>query len=84
MEDGLPLIDDIHQEMDGQAKAPTGETENDKLPKSHHALDTLLDLADTYIGMGDHEAARQSLEEVLDHGNDKQKEKATMLIKKLD
>lgn len=52
--------------------------------KSQKALDTLLDLAKTYMSMGDKEAAHQSLEEVLKHGNEQQKTEAENLLKKLD
>jgi pilus assembly protein FimV len=52
--------------------------------KSQKALDTLLDLAKTYISMGDKEAAHQSLEEVLKHGSKEQKIEAQNLIKNLE
>lgn len=52
--------------------------------KSKAALETLLALAKTYIGMDDIEAARQSLQEVLDFGNEKQKSEAKKLLDDLD
>lgn len=52
--------------------------------KSKAALETLLALAKTYIGMEDIEAARQSLQEVLDFGNEKQKSEAKKLLDELD
>lgn len=48
--------------------------------KSKAALDTLLALAKTYIGMDDIESARTSLEEVLEYGNDIQKAEAQRLL----
>ncbi|KTD19373.1 FimV protein [Legionella israelensis] len=51
--------------------------------KSKEALDTLLALANTYISMGDIESARQSLEEVVEHGSDKQQTEAKRLLKDL-
>jgi pilus assembly protein FimV len=51
--------------------------------KSKKALDTLLALAKTYIGMGDIDSARQSLEEVLEHGDETQKEAAQQLLNDL-
>lgn len=51
--------------------------------KSHSALDTLLALAKTYIGMEDYEAAKQSLHEVLQHGSENQKKEAKRLLSEL-
>ncbi len=56
------------------------EPAKDKPAKSYKALDTLLDLARTYISMADIEAAKQSLQEVLEHGNEKQKQEAQDLL----
>lgn len=52
--------------------------------KSKAALDTLLALAKTYIGMDDTETARQSLQEVLDFGSKAQKAEAKRLLDELD
>ncbi len=52
--------------------------------KSKAALDTLLALAKTYIGMDDAEAAKQSLQEVLDFGSKAQKSEAKRLLDELD
>ena len=48
--------------------------------KSKKALDTLLALAKTYIGMDDIDSARFSLEEVIEFGSDSQKEEAKQLL----
>lgn len=48
--------------------------------KSSKALNTLLDLAKTYIGMDDFESARHSLDEVLEHGCEAQKAEARNLL----
>lgn len=48
--------------------------------KSKKALDTLLSLAQTYIGMDDFESAKHSLDEVMEHGSDTQKEEAHRLL----
>jgi len=47
-------------------------------------LDTILELAETYIDMGDFKAAQQSLEEVIEKGSAKQKKKAELLLNKLN
>ncbi len=52
--------------------------------KSSKALDTLLSLAKTYIGMDDFESAKHSLDEVMEHGNDAQKEEAQRLLNELN
>jgi pilus assembly protein FimV len=51
--------------------------------KSSVALDTLLDLARTYIGMDDIESAKQSLQEVIDFGNERQQIDAKELLDQL-
>lgn len=53
--------------------------ENNPL-KSEKALDTLLDLAKTYVGMGDTDAAKHSLEEVLEYGTEAQKTQAKAIL----
>ena len=57
--------------------------ESAKPLKSKVALDTLLALAETYIGMEDFEAAKQSLQEVLNFGSKKQKLDAKELLTEL-
>lgn len=53
------------------------------LLKNNEALDTLLDLAKTYISMGDSEAARQSLDEIMAFGSPEQKKEAEALLKSI-
>ncbi|WP_115705206.1 FimV/HubP family polar landmark protein [Legionella sainthelensi] len=48
--------------------------------KNEKALDTLLALARTYIGMEDKESALNSLDDVLKHGTKAQKEEAKRLL----
>lgn len=52
--------------------------------KSKIALNTLLDLAKTYVSMDDIEAAKQSLQEVIESGNEAQKKEASQLLEDLD
>lgn len=51
--------------------------------KSKAALDTLLALANTYISMDDLESAKASLDEVLEHGSEKQKTEALRLLNQI-
>jgi pilus assembly protein FimV len=44
---------------------------------------TKLDLAKAYIDMGDPDGARSILDEVLDEGNDSQKQEAQQLIQQI-
>lgn len=60
------------------------EEESLKPVKSESALETLLTLTQTYIEMGDTDAARESLKEVLEFGNKKQQTAAKKLMKALD
>ncbi len=54
-----------------------------KPAKSKVALETLLALAKTYIGMDDVEAAQQSLQEVIDHGSEEQQVEAQRMLDEL-
>lgn len=65
--------------MDASAM-PDEET----LPKNNEALDTLFDLAKTYISMKDYEAAEQSLNEIIAFGNPEQKKNAEALLKTIN
>ncbi len=56
------------------------ETQNLSSLKNKKALDTLLALARTYIGMEDIESALHSLNEVMEHGSQSQKAEAQSLI----
>ena len=55
-----------------------------KMIKSKAALDTLLELSETYIAMEDTVAAAEALKEVLEHGSDAQKQTANTLLKQLN
>lgn len=67
--------------VDKSEESADGETDQTTNPlKSKKALNTLLDLAKTYIGMDDIDSARHSLEEVLEHGSESQKEIAKQLL----
>ena len=58
------------------------ELKKDRL-KSKKALETLLALAKTYVSMDDFESARHSLEEVVEHGSQKQKDEAAILLESI-
>ena len=49
-------------------------------PADADEIDTKLDLAKAYLDMGDHEGARDILDEVIAGGNDDQKKEAEELI----
>lgn len=65
---------------DNAPNTAEAEPKNTRLLKSTKALDTLLDLAKTYIGMDDFESARHSLDEVLEFGTEDQKIQAQSLL----
>lgn len=70
-----------------ESSSQNDESENllsSKLLKSAPALDTLLALAKTYIGMEDYEAAKSSLEEVIAHGTPEQAEEAKKLLAEIN
>ena len=86
----LPAKEDISIEFD--VSVPTVDTSSGNPPiteeavqpaKSSSALETLLSLAKTYMTMDDVESAIESLQEVIEFGNDKQKEEATRLLNQL-
>lgn len=60
-----------------------GENNNLSNLKNTKALDTLIALAKTYMGMEDTESALHSLNEVLEHGTESQKEEAQRLINEI-
>ncbi len=70
---------------DESAIKPESELTNESANplKSTKALNTLLDLAKTYIGMDDFESARHSLEEVLEYGSEQQKAEAQGLLEQI-
>ena len=64
---------DATQPAGEEQQAEAGEAELDE-------VGTKLDLARAYIDMGDPDGARSILEEVLDEGNDAQKQEAEELM----
>ncbi|MFC7780396.1 FimV/HubP family polar landmark protein [Legionella taurinensis] len=74
----IPLqADELADELE-ETEAPQ------KLVKSKKALDTLMALAKTYLSMDDHEAAKQSLQEIVEFGNKKQRAEAQKLLDEMD
>lgn len=78
--DGVKFVLNPVQEKPASLPEPTPE-ENPL--KSKAALGTLLDLAKTYIGMDDLEAAKQSLTEVIKFGDEALQAEAKQLLKTL-
>ena len=75
---------ELSKESSIDAKVPAQVNDDTKNPlKSKTALNTLLDLAKTYVGMDDLESARSSLEEVIEHGSESQKIEAQKLLDEL-
>lgn len=62
---------------------PEQEEADDLLLDSISEVDTKLDLARAYVGMGDTEGARSLLDEVMQEGNDLQKQQAEELLKQI-
>lgn len=72
-------------EMTGASEEPDDSPASEKkLVKSKKALDTLMALAKTYLSMDDHEAAKQSLQELVEFGNKKQRTEAQKLLDEMD
>jgi len=65
------------------ASSDTGEYEKDSMLADVDEVGTKLDLAKAYIDMGDPEGARSILDEVLEEGNDKQKNEAQDLMQQM-
>lgn len=63
---------------------PAAAEPESKLIKSTLALDTLIDLARTYISMDDIETAKNALNEVVEFGTDEQKAEAQKMLNDLD
>lgn len=87
---GLDL-DDAEQDVTDLSKgleftldeAADSEDESDGLLDSADEISTKLDLARAYVDMGDPEGARSILAEVVEEGNDSQRDEAESLISKL-
>lgn len=71
-------------EVADESEESKSSAEEQKLVKSKKALDTLMALAKTYLSMDDHEAARQSLQEIVEFGNKKQRAEAQKLLDEMD
>ncbi|HAT1972105.1 FimV/HubP family polar landmark protein [Legionella pneumophila serogroup 1] len=80
-EKGISISQAVDEAITTKSSSESNETSNPL--KSKKALDTLLDLAKTYISMGDLETAKSSLEEVIEHGSASQKEQARQLLDQL-
>ena len=73
--------DDAEVEADeADAEEASDEEESDEDDSSDDDIDTQLDLASAYIEMGDYEGAREIIEEVLNSGDESQKEQAQTLL----
>ena len=64
-------------------EAALGEGDDLDFLSDEDEVSTKLDLARAYMDMGDKEGAREILQEVVDSGNDEQKEEAQALIQGL-
>jgi len=60
-----------------------GDLDEDSLLDEGDEITTKLDLAQAYIEMGDNDGARSMLEEVVEAGNDEQKQQAQDLLSKI-
>ena len=74
----------VEEDIPSEQKASSPEEASLKPVRSLAALDTLLELSQTYIEMGDTAGAHESLKEVLEFGNKKQQAVAKKLMKLLD
>ena len=83
-----PTHDDVHtiefvvdpEPVVKNSPNPSEKNTEPDVVRSQAALETLLDLAQTYIDMGDITSAKESLQEVLDYGNTKQQAAAKKLL----
>ena len=81
-EDNTTKLKDENTESSNDVDTQSEPMKSNPL-KSRKALDTLLDLAETYVSMEDIESAKHAIEEVLEHGTKKQKEKAQSLLNEI-
>jgi pilus assembly protein FimV len=63
-----------------QVAEPAAPPRNDDIYLGEDAIGTKLDLAKAYLDMGDPEGARSMLDEVMNEGNDTQKDEARKLL----
>lgn len=66
-----------------EKEIPVPISEKEEILPEDKSLDTLLDLAKTYISMGDNESAVSSLKEIILHGTQAQKDEAQKLLDNL-
>lgn len=84
-----PAIGDMPVDDAGIPGSAEATTEKDEVVKEEfdltdmNEMDTKLDLARAYIDMEDVDAARDILDEILDRGNEQQKQEAQTLLDKL-
>ncbi len=79
-----PASDEFDLDVSSEADDLTGldDLENDMLDDGDE-ITTKLDLAQAYVEMGDGEGARSMLEEVVEAGNEEQKQQAQELLDKI-
>jgi pilus assembly protein FimV len=73
----------LHRAATPEAPLPAHETGLEDLALDEDLIGTRLDLARAYIDMGDTEGARSMLDEVLNEGNEAQKNEARQLLSEL-
>ena len=87
-EEGEPELDDsleaVADDSDEEAEATGSDTAGMVFATDGDEIATKLDLARAYMDMGDHDGARAILEEVLQEGDDSQKQEAQSLIDSID
>lgn len=84
LQQGGPELDlsGISLELDSEESEP--ETIEIKTPEAEaDEVDTKLDLVTAYLDMGDHEGARELIDEVMKEGSEKQRERAQALSSRL-
>nr|WP_255399625.1 FimV/HubP family polar landmark protein [Oceanicoccus sp. KOV_DT_Chl] len=70
--------------FDESVTTPAGSEDDFDFLADTDEVATKLDLARAYIDMGDTEGARDILDEVLQEGNDEQKQEATALVDRIE
>ncbi len=81
------IDDDLSGDIDWLASAADDAVEDDdgdSFFSSEDEVATKLDLIRAYIDMGDNDSARNILAEVVEEGNDEQKNEAQEILKQID
>jgi len=78
-----PVIDDVGAEAPTMQLAPDAMSADLNDARTMTEVGTKLDLARAYVDMGDPAGARSILDEVLDEGDDGQKQQAQQLLDSL-